>query len=92
MKELLASDEVPDFAVSQYDPSLVAQFMLGILSASEYGILAKMGQGLINSADIDLQEYPGNSSVNLLTRAFLLPYFRDEILQTLTAQLPHPDA
>ncbi len=60
LKQTAQTNTMPDFAYKyQHDPHSVAQFLYEILAASEKGILSKIGQGLVESADINLDEYPG---------------------------------
>lgn len=60
LRELLQAGSVPDFSFKyQHDPHSVAQFLYEILGTCEKGILAKVGQGLVDSVEIDLTAYPG---------------------------------
>lgn len=60
LKEAIQAGSLPDFSFKyQHDPHSVAQFLYEILASSEKGILAKVGQGLVDSVEIDLENYPG---------------------------------
>eukprot|EP00026_Physarum_polycephalum_P003010 Phypoly_transcript_03019.p1 GENE.Phypoly_transcript_03019~~Phypoly_transcript_03019.p1 ORF type:complete len:661 (+),score=83.28 Phypoly_transcript_03019:571-2553(+) len=59
LKEALLFGDVPDFSIQyQHDPHSVAQFLYEILASSKKGILSKVGQGLVDSVDIDLTALP----------------------------------
>lgn len=56
----MQTGNLPDFSFKyQHDPHSVAQFLYEILASSEKGILSKVGQGLVDSVDIDLSVYTG---------------------------------
>lgn len=59
LKELLTSGSIPDFASKyHHDPYSVAQFLYEILASSEKGLLSKVGQYLLDSVELDLDEFP----------------------------------
>ena len=76
LKEAIISGNIPDFSFKyQHDPHSVAQFLYELLASSDKGILNKVGQGLVDSVDIDLSVYTGNYPPLCLSLSVLLSFF-----------------